>query len=190
MRIPKRKRRNTVLDKKTKKLIGLLFAFILSSFFIKESVTKEYADPVIGTISGTVNKVNDGDTITILNSDNKLIKIRLYGIDSPELDQEHGKNAKLFLSHYTSGQYITVDVLDIDRFDRSVGRVYLNDIDINRIMVEEGHAWVYQKYCKIPEKKEWLALEKAAKADKKGLWAKKDPISPWDWRQRSKRKRG
>jgi endonuclease YncB( thermonuclease family) len=50
--------------------------------------------PVKGIIAGKVTKVSDGDTLTIINSDNKLAKIRLYGIDSPETKQEFGLNSK------------------------------------------------------------------------------------------------
>lgn len=84
--------------KKTTKLIAFSLALIASGFFAKEAVIKEYAPPVKGIIAGKVTKISDGDTLTIVNSDNKLVKIRLYGIDSPETKQEFGTNSKEFLS--------------------------------------------------------------------------------------------
>jgi endonuclease YncB( thermonuclease family) len=57
---------------------------VVSGFFAKETVVKDYAEPVKEVIADEVTKIADGDTLTILNSDNKLVKIRLYGIDAPE----------------------------------------------------------------------------------------------------------
>ncbi|MCL2335223.1 MAG: thermonuclease family protein, partial [Endomicrobia bacterium] len=81
--------------------------------------------------------------------------------------------------------YITADVIDIDQYKRSVGRVFLDGADINRMMVEEGFAWVYPQYCKIPERAEWEKLQKTARADKKGLWRENNPTPPWKWRKNS-----
>ena len=174
--------------KKTRKLIIFLIAAIFSGFFAKESVIKEYAPPVKGIIAGKVIKVSDGDTLTIKNTDNKLVKIRLYGIDAPEIKQDFGPDSKVFLSNNISGRYITVDVLDIDQYKRSVGRVFLDDTDINRLMIEDGFAWVYPQYCKIPERTQWEEFQKNAKADKKGLWQKTAPTPPWIWRKNSSHK--
>jgi endonuclease YncB( thermonuclease family) len=136
--------------KKTTKLLAFLFAVIVSGFFTKEAVIKEYAEPVKGVIEGKVSKVTDGDTLTIINSDNKLVKIRLYGIDAPETKQEFGLNSKAFLSEQINVKYVMVDVIDIDRYKRSVGRIFVDDLDINKAMVENGYAWVYAQYIKIP----------------------------------------
>ena len=43
-------------------------------------------------------RVADGDTITVLTSDQEQIKIRLQGIDCPEGGQAFGKKAKQFAS--------------------------------------------------------------------------------------------
>ncbi|MCA6069578.1 MAG: thermonuclease family protein [Endomicrobium sp.] len=58
-----------------------------------------------------------------------------------------------------NGKYITVDVIDIDRYKRSVGGVFLDDLDTNREMIENGYAWVYSRYMKLPEKSEWENLQ-------------------------------
>ena len=46
------------------------------------------------TLSGQVVSIADGDTITMLDSSKKQVKIRLYGIDTPEKGQPFGKAAK------------------------------------------------------------------------------------------------
>lgn len=181
----KRKQKNTFFNKKARKLLIFILAAIFSAVFVKESTVKEYAQPVIGTVYGTVIKVSDGDTVTIVNSDNKKVKIRLYGIDSPELGQQSGEAAKLFLARQIMNKYITVDVLDIDQYKRSVGRIFFDGADINRAMIEEGFAWVYTRYCNIDERESWIALQEEAKTGGKGLWSYNDPVAPWEWRKRS-----
>jgi endonuclease YncB( thermonuclease family) len=152
-------------------------------FAINEPVIKEYAEPVKCAIVGTVSKVSDGDTLTIINADNKLVKIRLYEIDAPEKKQEFGLNSQEFLSGHIYGKYITVDVIDIDRYKHSVSRVFINDLDINRIMVENGYAWVYSQYIKIPERTEWEQLQEIARLEQRGLWRGDNPTPPWKWRK-------
>ena len=169
--------------KKTDKLFAFLFVLIASGFFAKETVIKEYATPVKCIVSGKVMKVSDGDTLTIVNADKKLVKIRLYGIDSPETKQEFGIKSKEFLSGQINGKYVTVDVIDIDRYKRSFGRIFLDDLDINKIMVENGYAWVYSQYCKISKRTEWEQLQETAKLEKRGLWQENNPTPTWKWRK-------
>ena len=175
------------LKKNLYKLAFMLVTAFFSGLLVKETTVKEYARPVSGIISGTVIKINDGDTLTVINGENKRVKIRLYGIDSPELDQSHGQNAKRFLSEKVLEKNITADILDIDRYKRSVGRVFADGTDINRMMVEEGHAWVYTQFCKIAECAQWEKLQKTAREQKKGLWSEKYPVEPWKWRKRTYR---
>lgn len=183
----RRRGKNFFVKKNLYKLAFMLAAAFFSGLFVKETALKEYARPVSGIISGTVIKINDGDTLTIINGENKRVKIRLYGIDSPELDQSHGQNAKRFLSEKVLEKNITAEILDIDRYKRCVGRVFSDGTDINRMMVEEGHAWVYARYCEIAECAQWEKLQKAAREQKKGLWSQKYPVEPWKWRKRTYR---
>ena len=68
----------------------------------------------------------------------------------------------------------------VDRYGRIVGRVYVNELNINRELVVHGFAWVYRKYS---DDAELLALEAKAKKKGLGLWADPDPIPPWEWRK-------
>jgi len=131
-------------------------------------------------LDGRVVGITDGDTLTLL-VDREQIRIRLAQIDAPESDQPYGKNAKAALSALAFGKQARVEVVDIDRYGRTVGEVFVDGIDVNYEMVREGHAWAYTKYSHTTE---IIELENGARAAKKGLWAlpenQREP--PWLWR--------
>ena len=130
--------------------------------------------------TGKVVSITDGDTVTIL-TDNKQTKVRLAEIDTPEKNQPYGKKAKKALSDFIFGKTVRIEVDTIDRYGRVVGKIFLNDLNINKEMVKAGHAWVYDKYAKD---KTLFALEKNAKENQLGLWAlpEGERIAPWQWR--------
>ncbi|MDR0423328.1 MAG: thermonuclease family protein [Rickettsiales bacterium] len=133
-------------------------------------------------ITGKVVKVTDGDTITVLNDYNEQIKIRLYGIDSPETKQDYGNKSKEFLANLIAGKNIEVKQIDIDRYKRVVGIID----NVNIEMIRSGHAWYYKEYCKLDFCNEWEELEKQAKENKMGLWKQKNPIKPREFRSKNK----
>ncbi len=136
-------------------------------------------------LSGRVVKVNDGDTITILDAERAQHKIRLHGIDTPEYDQPYGKAAKRKLSDLVSGKGVGIDIKDIDRYGRTVGVVYINSSNINLAMVRSGYAWWYRYFARSDDA--LREAEEQARANELGLWADPDPVAPWDWRRRDNR---
>nr|DAP00288.1 MAG TPA: nuclease-like protein [Caudoviricetes sp.] len=128
-------------------------------------------------LSGKVVSVHDGDTITIL-AEKEQIKIRLFGIDAPELKQPYGKKSKQFLSNLIARQIVEVKENGNDRYGRTIGTVFLNGEDINAQMVENGYAWAFRKFSK-----KYAPQESEAKFEKRGLW-RDNPTPPWEWRKR------
>lgn len=127
-------------------------------------------------LSGKVVSVHDGDTITIL-AGKEQVKIRLFGIDAPELKQPYGKKSKRFLSNLIAGQIVEVKENGNDRYGRTIGTIFLNGEDINAQMVESGYAWAYRRFSK-----KYAPQESEAKFEKRGLW-RDDPIPPWVFRR-------
>ncbi len=76
--------------------------------------------------TGRVVGVSDGDTITVLHN-GKGERIRLHGIGCPEKRQAYGNRAKQFTSTLVFGNTVTVQVLDRDRYGRTVAEVLLPD---------------------------------------------------------------
>ena len=131
-----------------------------------------------------VVSVTDGDTIKVYNVDKGQVKIRLYGIDTPEKAQPHGKAAGKYLASLIAGATVDIESVTTDRYGRTVGIVWDSEVNINQQMVQAGYAWVYQRYCDKPFCEYWLALEKEAMTDKIGLWQEPNPVQPWEWRRR------
>jgi endonuclease YncB( thermonuclease family) len=131
-----------------------------------------------------VVSVADGDTITVLTTDFERFKVRFYGVDSPERKQPYGEEARTYLDELIYGKTVELEVQNLDRYSRYVSLVYFDNQLVNNLMVAEGYAWIYKTYCK--QKDICQMFEKSeiqARKEKKGLWADKSPIAPWDWRK-------
>ncbi len=115
-------------------------------------------------------------------------KIRLHGIDCPEKRQAFGNRAKQFTSKLVFGETVTVEVVDRDRYGRTVADVLLPDgRSLNRELVRAGFAWWYRRYA--PDDETLKQLEHEARAARRGLWADAEPVPPWEWRGMRKRYR-
>lgn len=139
-----------------------------------------------GSIAGRVVGVADGDTLTLLDAANQQYKVRLAGIDAPEKVQPFGQVGKQRLSELCFNKQATVNVVNTDRYGRTVGDVTCDGVHANAEMVRGGNAWVYRHYDKGFEA--FYALEKAAKEARLGLWADNSPTPPWEWRHSRKLK--
>lgn len=130
-------------------------------------------------LAGRVVAVHDGDTITIRTTDDQTVKIRLAGIDAPESRQPYGTNAKQALSGLVFGKAVIVGDRGQDRYGRTLGDVVINGRPVGLELVRAGMAWQYRQYDQSPE---LAAAEAQARAARRGLWADREPIPPWEWR--------
>jgi endonuclease YncB( thermonuclease family) len=148
----------------------------------------------IKTISGTAI-VTDGDSIKINNK-----KIRLVGIDAPELKQtcQHagteypcGEMSKEWLNLYVENFQITCFYSEKDRYKRILGVCYIGNIDsvafkkkiksleLNSMMVKSGNAVAYRKYSDV-----YVEDEEYAQINKRGIWMGEFEM-PWEWRKKN-----
>jgi micrococcal nuclease len=88
--------------------------------------------------SGKCIRVTDGETIVVLRGNDK-IKIRLYGVDCPEIDQRYGKKAKIFTSEHVLGKTLRIEEMG-KFYNRIVGIVYANDFCLNSTLLKSGYA--------------------------------------------------
>lgn len=119
-----------------------------------------------------VVRVIDGDTYVISSGE----KVRMLGIDAPEMNTYFGNDAKLYLKHLIEGKTIRIkdDIMnqDKDRYGRLLRYTYLNNQDINLRMVCDGYAIAYTRF-KFSKKSSYTHCQSTATQDKLGMWATK-----------------
>jgi endonuclease YncB( thermonuclease family) len=136
------------------------------------------------TIKGTLITVHQGDTFTIksVSSDEKLYKVRLSDIDTPELKQPFGLKAKEFTETQVIDLEIQVEYSTTDFYGRLIGSVLLPQGKIlNEELVRNGFAWHYRVRPLSSATLERLQYEAWRK--KLGFWIDPSPIPPWKFRR-------
>jgi micrococcal nuclease len=134
--------------------------------------------------SGKCVGVSDGDTIKVMRQ-GRPERIRLFGVDCPEMKQDFGKRAKQFTSSMVFGKNVTVDTVGQDRFGRTIAWVAVQRASLNRELIRAGLAWWYRKYA--ASHKDLEQLEQEAQKARKGLWSLADPVPPWEFRRERRR---
>ncbi len=135
-------------------------------------------------LDGYVIKVSDGDSF-LMKSSGKKIRVRMYGVDAPELKQRYGKEAKKHLEDLILGKKVDLKVLYEDKYKRKIAKVYYKGKEINLEMLRSGNVWFYEYHAK--KEKEYRKAYERAKKERLGLWKDKNPENPRDFRLRNKR---
>lgn len=91
----------------------------------------------------------DGDTIVVAGPGKTGVRVRLYGVNSPELPEKGGMPAKYFVEDILHGKKVRLEVKYKDRYDRTVAIVYVKGWHepLNLILLKEGHAIISDRYC-------------------------------------------
>jgi endonuclease YncB( thermonuclease family) len=138
-----------------------------------------------GQETGKVMGVYDGDTITVLTADKKELKIRMAGIDAPELKQDFGNKAKQNLSKLLYDKTVTLEGSKTDKYRRLVRKVVVDGVDANLAQVRAGFAWFYREYERELSKADralYSSAEGEAQAAGRGLGSMPHAQPPWDFR--------
>lgn len=141
------------------------------------------------SLQGKVVGVADGDTVTVLDAQNVQHKIRLQGIDAPEKAQSFGQKSKQSLHEMAHGKQVTVEYQKKDKYGRTVGTVFVNNIDVCLEQIKRGMAWHYKQYANEQSKEDreiYAKAEAVAQTQAVGLWKDKTPVPPWEFRRQSK----
>ena len=146
-----------------------------------------------GDFNAQVVRIVDGDTIQVIDSNGIKFKIRLLGIDTPELKQCFGYESSLSLKKIIDGKSVIIiskpeknKPYTLGRYKRIIGKIILNGKDINLEMVQKGMAWHYKKYIKsqnVEDRQSYNNAEQDARLNKIGLWSDVNPVAPWEWRK-------
>ena len=108
------------------------------------SLNQSYATTLQKVI---IKNCYDGDTCTT----SKEEKIRLACIDTPELkghnaDPIEAKESKAFLNDLVKNQEIYLKRISTDKYGRTVGELFKDGKNIQKMIVKEGYGKIYQKY--------------------------------------------
>ena len=90
----------------------------------------------------------DGDTCTTLKGE----KIRLACIDTPELkgwraDPIPAKKARDFVNKLVANEEVSINRITNDKYGRTVGELFKNEVNIQELIVEKGYGKIYKKYA-------------------------------------------
>lgn len=150
---------------------------------------KETGSGAIRPVGGKA-VVIDADTIKVGEA---ATRIRLDGIDAPELKQPCiaadgsewacGREAGLALQRHIAGRNVVCERLrpGLVRL-RGVCRIEGEQAELNRWAVEAGWAFAFVKSSRA-----YAGDEAAARAARRGIWAGRAPMPPWEWRRNRKR---
>ncbi|MBQ6135800.1 MAG: thermonuclease family protein [Kiritimatiellae bacterium] len=138
---------------------------------------------------GRVTSVVDGDSVMVTPNGGVKKRVFLANTDAPELDQPYGADAKSFLSGLVLNKKVEVRYSQADVHGTLCGTLFLKHdkgmVDVNLTMIRNGASWY------VPSGEEIAAYSssmKAAKGEKRGLWAAENPVAPTEWRKKPQEK--
>ena len=124
-----------------------------------------------------IERVHDGDTLS-LRCPERRFKLRLHGVDAPELSQPSGQRARTALQRYLSGRELQVSSRATDVYGRVIGAATVEGESVAAWLVESGWAW-----CAPRARAECRQRQAAAQAARHGLWKDEGAVAPWVWRE-------
>lgn len=137
-----------------------------------------------------VQSIIDGDTVQVIGPKDGYIKVRLLGIDAPEIDQPYGEEARDHLKNMLPRE-VKMMSDKLDQYGRYSALLYSisrgsGPISYNEHMIRDGYATYEPNYGKIPNGRE---AQNYAKTNKLGMWRKGDILErPRTFRRRKNKK--
>jgi endonuclease YncB( thermonuclease family) len=109
------------------------------------------------------------------------VRIRIDGIDAPEICQAGGRAARSALASRVARRTVTLDIRRHDDYGRAIASVQIDGEDTAGWMVDQGHAWSYH-YGR--EGGAYLRQQRQAQAARQGLFADPQAMPPSLFRKR------
>jgi micrococcal nuclease len=134
------------------------------------------------TFDARVSRVVDGDTLWVKPlSGGPFRKLRLEGLDAPEICQKGGGAARQALALRVLNQVVAVRVRTHDDYGRALAQVQHQGADVGAALVQDGLAWT-SRWHRTPGM--YAAEESQARAARKGVFAEGATETPWAFRRR------
>jgi micrococcal nuclease len=171
----------------SRRRIGRIFPFLVLLFLAAVLPASASAPR---TLVASVQRVSDGDTIIALTATGTKLRIRLLGIDAPEIPhgkkpgQPYGEEARDYLDHLIGGKTVRVDAYGPDRYRRILAVIWDEQVNVNLLLVAMGYAEVYRGAPCQAQCRELEQAEAKARHDRVGMWAQRNYESPAVFRRR------
>lgn len=167
-------------------VFAALVSVLFISFFASRIFWIEKKDPEVHGKTGTVVVVYDGDTIKVRFDNGLERKVRLIGIDCPEIDDSNKEKflqarlAKRFVFHYLYRKTVklTYESEHEDKYGRLLAYIWIEGRLFNEFILSEGFARVFLAFP-YELKKRFIQAQKAAQEQGRGFWREKPyPLVP------------
>ncbi|MDK2892957.1 thermonuclease family protein [Methanohalophilus sp.] len=138
-------------------LLGIAFSGCISPF-----------DSGIPNSTDTVVRVVDGDTFVISSGE----KVRLIGIDTPEVDEPYYSEATYALSELVMGKQVLLegDTSNRDKYGRLLRYVWVDGVLVNEQLVRDGFAEAKAYEPDVKYQHRFENAEEYAKQNRLGIW--------------------
>ena len=127
-------------------IVIAIVSIIVVFGFGSSDTTPENIEYVFTDYDGQITRVIDGDTLII-----DLTTIRLSLVNSPERGEPGYQEAKEFASTVcpvgSNAEFIEDSWQQSDKYGRSLGLVYCNDMFLNELLLTNNHAEISTYYC-------------------------------------------
>ena len=136
-----------------------------------------------------VVSIYDGDTLTVADATKATFKIRIIGIDAPELKQDHGEKSRKILKRLLNAdkKNIVVKTYALDRNNRILAQIFVGETDTGLELLKSGAAWIYESRDLSKNSLDaYRAAMNEAREKRRGLWEEDEAISPKDFRKKKK----
>lgn len=127
-----------------------------------------------------------GSAFAVLDPNEKLRRVKLAGIDTPEMSQRFGAQARQLAAEYLNAKPIMIVIDKTEKDARIHGRVNIDGRDVGLTLIEAGLAWCDPNDAAVlpePTKESYWKACDAAKAQRRGLWQDGHPTPPWEYRK-------
>ena len=106
--------------------------------------------------------------------------VRLDRIDAPEKGQPYADRARAYLREMILGKRIKLAQYGQDSYQRIMGIIFCDGVEVNLKILQEGYAWHYNYYDKTPS---YIKAEQHARKNRLGLWQDPHPVNPYTFRK-------
>lgn len=171
-------------------ILGFVVTYIIIKVFrdviwaCAEVQNERFENPTLAPGLHTVTAIIDGDTVDLTTPDGTR-RVRLYGIDAPELDQPLGEEASEHLRRVIMSKDVRTIEFGKDKYGRDLVMILLKEskLNVNLSMVKHGYAEPYYQYLSAEYLGPFTAAHALAKRNRYGIWGLDDYVSPHEHRR-------